>query len=164
MTEGRSVTASRRGWEGKTVTGHEETLGWKCSWSWLWWWLHRCIQSKHISFIIFFNILMFIYLFLRERETGHEWGRGRERGRHRILSRLQAPSCQHRAWGRAQTHGLWDHDLRRRWMLNQLSHPGAPVLLFLKFIFLLWERQRHCEQGRGRERERGRGPCRPRRQ
>ena len=37
---------------------------------------------------------MFIYL-LREREK--EQGRGRERGRHRIGSRLQAPSRQHRA-------------------------------------------------------------------
>ena len=40
-----------------------------------------------------------------ERATEHEWGRGRERERererhthtHRIPSRLQAPSCQHRA-------------------------------------------------------------------
>ena len=36
---------------------------------------------------------MFIY-FLRERETEHEWQKGRERGRHRIRSRLQALSCQ----------------------------------------------------------------------
>uniref|UniRef100_A0ABI7X6E2 Uncharacterized protein n=1 Tax=Felis catus TaxID=9685 RepID=A0ABI7X6E2_FELCA len=28
-------------------------------------------------------------------ETEHEWRRGRERGRHRIRSRLQALSCQH---------------------------------------------------------------------
>ena len=41
----------------------------------------------------FFNI----YLFLRQRETEHERGRGRERGRHRIGSRLQAPSQQPRA-------------------------------------------------------------------
>ena len=37
---------------------------------------------------------MFIF-FLRETETEYEWVRGRERGRHRIRSRLQAPSCQH---------------------------------------------------------------------
>ena len=48
----------------------------------------------------------------RERET-------------RIWSRLQALSCQHRAWHGAQTHGPRDHDLSRSRMLNQLSHPGA---------------------------------------
>ena len=42
-------------------------------------------------FFIFFNL----YLFLRQRETEHERGGGRERGRHRIGSRLQALSCQH---------------------------------------------------------------------
>ena len=41
----------------------------------------------------FFNV----YLFLRQRETEHEWGRGRERGRHRIGSRLQALSHKPRA-------------------------------------------------------------------
>ena len=45
---------------------------------------------------------MFIY-FLREREREREckWGRDRERGRHRIQSRLQALSCQHTALCRA---------------------------------------------------------------
>ena len=43
---------------------------------------------------IFFYVY---YLFLRVRETEHEQGRGREGGRHRIRSRPQAPSCQHRA-------------------------------------------------------------------
>ena len=33
--------------------------------------------------VVFFNVL-----FLREIETQCEWGRGRERGRHRIRSRL----------------------------------------------------------------------------
>ena len=52
-----------------------------------------------------------MFIFDRERETEHEWGRGRERGRHRIGSRLQALSCQHRARPRAQTHKPRDHDL-----------------------------------------------------
>ena len=43
----------------------------------------------------------FYYLFIFERQST---GRGREKGRHRIRSRLQAPSCQHRAWCRARTH------------------------------------------------------------
>ena len=29
-----------------------------------------------------------VYLSLGQRETKHEWGRGRDRGRHRIQSRL----------------------------------------------------------------------------
>ena len=52
-------------------------------------------------FFFFFNV----YLSLRERdtETEHKWGRGRERDTHRILSRLQALSCQHRAPSGTQT-------------------------------------------------------------
>ena len=52
------------------------------------------------TLFFFFNV----YLFLSETE--HEWGRGRERGRHRIRSGLQALSCQHRARRGAQTHDL----------------------------------------------------------
>ena len=37
---------------------------------------------------------------------------------------LQAP----RAGCGAQTHKLRDHDLSQSWMLNRLSHPGAPNL------------------------------------
>ena len=65
----------------------------------------------------------------RARETEHEQGRGRERGRHRIRSRLQAPSCRHRAPRGAQTHELRDHDLSQSRMLNRLSHPGAPRMV-----------------------------------
>ena len=43
------------------------------------------------------NYFLTFIVFLRERETEHELGRGRETGRHRIQSRLQALSCQHRA-------------------------------------------------------------------
>ena len=38
---------------------------------------------------------MFTYIW--EREVEHKQGRGRGRGTHRIWSRLQAPSCPHRA-------------------------------------------------------------------
>ena len=74
----------------------------------------------------FFNV----YLFLRQRETGHERGRGRERGRHRIGNRLQAPSHQPRARRGARTHGPRDCDLSRSRTLNQLSHPGTPLIYF----------------------------------
>ena len=53
---------------------------------------------------------------------------GAERGSHRIQSTQQAVSCQHRALHGAQTHKLRDHGLKRSQMLNQLSHPGAPLL------------------------------------
>ena len=54
----------------------------------------------------------------------------RGRGRHRIRSRLQAPSCQHRVWRGAQTLGPRDRDLRPGRMLNWLSRPGAPIFGF----------------------------------
>ena len=66
------------------------------------------------------------------RETEYEQGWGRERGRHRIWSRLQALSCQHRARHGARTHEPWDHDPSRSQTFNQLSHPGNSELTFLK--------------------------------
>ena len=92
---------------------------------------------------------MFIYFW--RRETKREWGRGREKGSQRIPSRMQALSCRHRAWCRAQTHKLWDHDLSQSQMLNQLSHPDAPEKNVLMFIF-----ERENEWGRGRKRGRHR--------
>ena len=55
-------------------------------------------------------------------------GKG-QRGRHRIWSRLQALSRQHKAWCGDRTHRLWDqwdHDLSRSQTLNRPSHPGSP--------------------------------------
>ena len=74
---------------------------------------------------IFFNVY---YLLLRERERERQSASrgGLDRGRHRIGSRLQAPSCHHRACCGAGTHKLRDHDLSRSQMLSPLSHPGAP--------------------------------------
>ena len=59
---------------------------------------------------------------MRESERAQVGEGQRERGRHRIGSRLQALRCQHRAQRGAWTHKQWDHDL----MLNQLSHAGTP--------------------------------------
>ena len=73
----------------------------------------------------FFNV----YLFFRQRETEHEPGRSRERGRHRIQSRLRAPSCQHRARQGARSHEPRDHDRRQSWTLNRLGHPGTPPVI-----------------------------------
>ena len=80
-----------------------------------------CVIS--FSFLFFFRCL-----FNFERETECEQGRMRERGRHRIWSRLHALSCQHRARRGARTHELWDHDLSWSRTLNQMSHSGAPSL------------------------------------
>ena len=48
---------------------------------------------------------MFIYFWDRERQSMS--GGGAERGRHRIQSRLHAPSCQHRGQRGARTHEPW---------------------------------------------------------
>ena len=82
----------------------------------------------HFLFFFFFFNVYFIF----ETETEHERGRVRERRRHRIWDRLQALSCRYRARCRAWTHGPRDHDLSRSQTLNRLSHPGAPVSVFLK--------------------------------
>ena len=111
------------------------------------------------------NFLMFI--FGRKRETECEWGRGRETERHRIWSRLQALSGQHRAQCRARTHKLRDHDLSWSRTLNQLSHPGTleSMILDTDFFFILnffffnvyfWDRERQSMNGGGSERGRHR--------
>ena len=120
----------------------------------------KCVLMFLFSFFKFFNV----YLFLRETETECKWIRGRKRGRHRIQSRPQALSCQHRAWCGAQTHEPWDHDLSRNQTLNWLSHPGTPsfhvfssafIYLFNVYLFLR-ETETECKSVRGRERGRHR--------
>ena len=82
---------------------------------------------------LFKKFLTFIYLWVRGRNRA--WaGEGQKRGTHRIWSRLQTLSCQHRAQCRAQTHKLWDHVLNQSQMLNWMSHPGAPIWEFLKTL------------------------------
>ena len=61
-------------------------------------------------------------------------GKGTERGGDRIRSRLQAPSCQHRARRRARTHEPRDRDLSQSWTPNRLSHPGAPRLVHFRAL------------------------------
>ena len=87
-----------------------------------------CI-ARHHSFFFFWKKNFFnVYLFSRQRETEHEQGRVRERGRHGIWNRLQALSCQHRARRGARTCEPRDHDPSRSRTLNRLSHPGAPKI------------------------------------
>ena len=116
---------------------------------------HTCARSDFSQLSAFKFFLMFYFIF--ERETERKQGWGRERGRHGIRSRLQAPSCQHRAQRGAQTREPQDHDLSRSRPLNRPSHPGAPSLsLFLNVYLFLKERETGCEWGRGRERGRHR--------
>ena len=63
--------------------------------------------SSVLFLIFFFNV----YLFWGQRETDHERGKGKERGRHRIGNRLQALSHQPRARRGARTHRPRDRDL-----------------------------------------------------
>ena len=64
-------------------------------------------QTLNLPVSFFLIVLkMFLFIIERQRDTEHEQGRGREMERHRIGSRLQAPSCQHSALGRARTHKL----------------------------------------------------------
>ena len=84
------------------------------------------MKNIFFYFLIFFNVYLF---FGGQRETEHERGRGRERGRENPKQTLQD---QHRAQCGAWTHEPWDHDLSQNQesMLNPLSHPGAPALFF----------------------------------
>ena len=106
-------------------------------------WQVFCMTNE-LRMVLHFHFILFnVYLvFERERERGREkerererkrdvGRRGRERGRHRIWSRLQALSCQYRAQHGAWTHEPWDHDLSWIQMLTCLSHPGAPRFTFL---------------------------------
>ena len=76
----------------------------------------------------FFNVLFVLW----ERETECEWGRGRERGRHRIRNRLQALSCQHRAGCGARTHEPWNRDLSRSLTLNWWATQAPQYTVFLR--------------------------------
>ena len=80
--------------------------------------------------LYFFKKIFLMFVSETERDRAWVGGGGRERGRHRIRSRLQALSCQQGAWREAQTHKPWDHDLSWSWSLNRLSHPGDPHQLY----------------------------------
>ena len=66
-----------------------------------------------------------------QRETEHEQGRGRERGRHRIGNRLQALSHRPRARRGARTPGPRDRDLAEVGRLTNCA-TQAPLIFLLK--------------------------------
>ena len=65
-----------------------------------------------------FKKMLTLNSFLRCRETEHRCRRGRERGRHRIRSRLQALLCQDRDLSGSRTNDLQDYDLSPNWTLH----------------------------------------------
>ena len=71
----------------------------------------------------------FIY-FEREREHEWRWGGERER-RERIPSRLHTVSMEPDVGLELMNHEIMIWAEIKSWMLNQLSHPGAPRLLLL---------------------------------
>ena len=81
-------------------------------------------MERSPTFLSFF--LCFIYFWDRERQSIS--GRGAEREREtQNLKQAPGSELQHRAWRRARTHVLCDHDVSWSQTLNQLSHPGAPT-------------------------------------
>ena len=78
-------------------------------------------------------------LFIFGTERDWAWtGEDRERGRHRIGNRLQAPSHQPRARRGARTHGPRDRDLVEVGRLTDCA-TQAPLTLDLKAgLLLLW--------------------------
>ena len=94
-------------------------LVWMLSWAYY----ETCFFISY-TFLRIIRIFFNVCLFLRERE----------RGRHRIRSRLQVLSCQHRPPPRARTHKPQDHDLSRSRMRNRLSHPGAPRIVHIDWL------------------------------
>ena len=114
-------------------------------------WIFTCCSWGHLFdclFVFLVSLFSFLFLFFLFKNKIFfltfihfwEWERqstsrgGAEREGDRIWSRLQALSCQHRAWCRAQTYGLRDHDLSWSRTLNRLSHAGDLSLFFYERI------------------------------
>ena len=89
--------------------------------------------------IIIFFFFKFIYLFWEKAcVCVRERGKGRERKRE---NPKQAPCCQHRAWcwSPSMNHEIMTWAESKSWILNQLSHPGTPILSF-SMRGIMWKR------------------------
>ena len=93
--------------------------------------LYLLIWSWFSALINVFFFFLNVSLFMRQRQTEHEWGRDRERGRHRIQSRFQALSCQHRAW-----HGVCEPRIMTWAEVRGLTNWATQVPLV--FVFKAW--------------------------
>ena len=76
---------------------------------------------------------MFIY-FVREMDRMQvgEGQRGRQNPKQAPGSELSAQSPM-----RGSNPWIWDHDLSWSWQLNTLSHPDAPITIFIGFSHVL---------------------------
>ena len=91
-----------------------------------------CLCPDHL----FFFLTFFKCLFIFERERHRvELGRGRERGRHWMWSRLQVLSCQHRAQG--SNPWTQDHDLSRKTDAQLTEPPRHPSPLIIRTQVIL---------------------------
>ena len=65
---------------------------------------------------------------------------GRERGRERIQSRLHTISMEPDEGLKLLSHEVMTRAETKSQMLNQLSHPGAPVKYFLIKVYTVFQR------------------------
>ena len=100
-----------------------------------------CLPVAPVVILLIKKIFFNVHLFLRERDRVQAGEEQRERGRHRIQSRLQSLSCQHRARHEARTHEPRDRDLSRSQTSKQLSRPGAPPFFFFFPKYLCFKRE-----------------------
>ena len=93
-----------------------------------------CLQNIANIFICKWHFIFFLRFYLFEREREREREQGGEGQREKVK---QIP-CRAGSWMRGSIPGTWNHELSWRQMLNQMSHPGAPVsdILKLKWISL----------------------------
>ena len=92
----------------------------------------RDLTSHLLYSLFFFFFSTFIYFWDRERDRAWTGEGQRERGRHRIGNRLQAPSHQPRAWRGARTPGPRDRDLAEVRRLTDCATQAPLYSLFLQ--------------------------------
>ena len=81
-------------------------------------------SSDSMSLLFFWGFIIFLFEKERVREST-SWGEGE--------GEVDSPLSKEPNAGLDPGHQ--DHDLSWRQMLNQLSHPGAPILFFIFFKF-----------------------------
>ena len=99
--------------------------------------IRTCYSMKPTFFsaIFYFSFNLFLkFMCLLWGRKVHKQGRGTERGRERIPSRLQAVSTKPDEGG--QTHELWDDDLSQNpeWGAQPTEPPRCPSLPYFKFV------------------------------
>ena len=104
-----------------------------------WYVLNQCSLWKHkrgkkywklneIS-LVYFNLFFLSLFILRERDRERKGQR--ERGGERIPSRLHTVSTEPKAGLELMNHEIMTWAEIQSWLLNWLSHPGAPIHFLL---------------------------------